>query len=98
MGGYSVKPQGGKNYGKKRKKKYQESFKLVDRNHLYDAVEAIELVQKTAKANFDETVELSIRLGVDPRHADQQVRGAVVLPHGTGKTRTVLVFAKGGKR
>lgn len=82
---------------KKRGKKYQESFKLVDRTHLYDAVEAIELVQQTAKANFDETVELSIRLGVDPRHADQQVRGAVVLPHGTGKTRTVLVFAKGDK-
>lgn len=81
----------------KRGKKYQESFKLVDRTHLYDAVEAIELVQKTAKANFDETVELSVRLGVDPRHADQQVRGAIVLPHGTGRTRTVLVFAKGEK-
>ena len=81
----------------KRGKKYQESFKLVDRNHLYSSVEAIELVQQTAKANFDETVELSVRLGVDPRHADQQVRGAVVLPHGTGKTRTVLVFAKGEK-
>ncbi|HSH34705.1 50S ribosomal protein L1 [Schnuerera sp.] len=81
----------------KRGKKYQESFKLVDRTHLYEAVEAIELVQKTAKANFDETVELSVRLGVDPRHADQQVRGAIVLPHGTGRTRTVLVFAKGDK-
>ena len=81
----------------KRGKKYQESFKLVDRTHLYDAVEAIELVQKTAKANFDETVDLSVRLGVDPRHADQQVRGAVVLPHGTGRTRRVLVFAKGEK-
>lgn len=81
----------------KRGKKYQESFKLVDRTHLYDAVEAIELVQKTAKADFDETVDLSVRLGVDPRHADQQVRGAIVLPHGTGRTRTVLVFAKGEK-
>ena len=81
----------------KRGKKYQESFKLVDRTHLYDVVEAIELVQKTAKANFDETVELAVRLGVDPRHADQQVRGAIVLPHGTGRTRTVLVFAKGEK-
>ncbi|MCF6464403.1 50S ribosomal protein L1 [Clostridium sp. Cult2] len=82
---------------KKRGKKYQESFKLVDRTHLYEAVEAIELVQQTAKANFDETVELSVRLGVDPRHADQQVRGAIVLPHGTGRTRKVLVFAKGDK-
>jgi large subunit ribosomal protein L1 len=81
----------------KRGKKYQDSFKLIDRSNLYDAVEAIELVQQTAKAKFDETVELSVRLGVDPRHADQQVRGAVVLPHGTGKTRTVLVFAKGEK-
>ena len=81
----------------KKGKKYQDSFKLVDRTKLYEAVEAIELVEKTAKANFDETVELSVRLGVDPRHADQQVRGAVVLPHGTGKTRTVLVFAKGDK-
>lgn len=81
----------------KRGKKYQDSSKLVDRTHLYDAAEAIELVQQTSKANFDETVELSVRLGIDPRHADQQVRGAVVLPHGTGKTRTVLVFAKGEK-
>jgi large subunit ribosomal protein L1 len=81
----------------KKGKKYQDSSKLIDRTHLYDATEAIELVQQTAKANFDETVELSVRLGIDPRHADQQVRGAVVLPHGTGKTRTVLVFAKGEK-
>ena len=81
----------------KRGKKYQDSFKQVDRNHLYDPAEAIELVQQTAKANFDETVDLSVRLGVDPRHADQQVRGAVVLPHGTGRTRRVLVFAKGEK-
>ena len=81
----------------KRGKNYQESMKLVDRLNAYDPEEAIELVQKTAKAKFDETIELSIRLGVDPRHADQQVRGAVVLPHGTGKTKKVLVFAKGDK-
>lgn len=81
----------------KRGKKYEESLKIVDKHKLYDPLEAIELVQKTAKANFDETIELSVRLGVDPRHADQQVRGAVVLPHGTGKTRKVLVFAKGDK-
>ncbi len=82
----------------KRGKNYQEAMKLVDRTKLYDTVDAIELVQQTAKAKFDETVELSVRLGVDPRHADQQVRGAVVLPHGTGKTRRVLVIAKGEKQ
>lgn len=81
----------------KRGKKYLESAKLVDRATLYDPEEAIELTQKTAKAKFDETVEAHIRLGVDSRHADQQVRGAVVLPHGTGKTVKVLVFAKGDK-
>lgn len=81
----------------KRGKKYQDSIKLVDRHKYYEPVEAIGLVQEIAKANFDETVELSVRLGVDPKHADQQVRGAVVLPHGTGKTRKVLVFAKGNK-
>lgn len=81
----------------KRGKKYEDSLQLVDRHKLHEPLEAIELVQKTAKANFDETIELSVRLGVDPRHADQQVRGAVVLPHGTGKTRKVLVFAKGDK-
>ncbi|MBW4869937.1 MAG: 50S ribosomal protein L1 [Clostridiaceae bacterium] len=81
----------------KRGKKYQDSIKLVDRHKFYEPLEAIKLVQETAKANFDETVELSVRLGVDPKHADQQVRGAVVLPHGTGKTRKVLVFAKGEK-
>jgi len=81
----------------KRGKKYDDSVKLVDREKLYDVDEAIELVEKTAKANFDETIELSIKLGVDPRHADQQVRGAIVLPHGTGKTKKVLVFAKGEK-
>jgi large subunit ribosomal protein L1 len=78
-------------------KNYIESAKLVDRNALYTPVEAMELAVKTAKAKFDETVELAVRLGVDPRHADQQVRGAVVLPHGTGKTVRVLVFAKGDK-
>jgi large subunit ribosomal protein L1 len=81
----------------KRGKKYQESVKAVDKEKLYDIKEAIELVQETARANFDETIELHVRLGVDPRHADQQVRGAIVLPHGTGKTKKVLVFAKGEK-
>ena len=81
----------------KRGKNYQDSLKLVDRTKLYDLDEAIELVQQTAKAKFDETVDLSVRLGVDPRHADQQVRGAVVLPHGTGKSKTVLVITKGDK-
>lgn len=81
----------------KKGKRYVESAKLVNKETLYDVNEAIELVQQTAKAKFDETVELHIKLGVDSRHADQQVRGAVVLPHGTGKTRKVLVFAKGDK-
>jgi large subunit ribosomal protein L1 len=81
----------------KRGKKYTESAKLVDRFKLYDPSEALDLVQKAAKAKFDETVEAHIRLGVDSRHADQQVRGAVVLPHGTGKKVRVLVFAKGDK-
>lgn len=78
-------------------KNYIESAKLVDRNVLYSAKEALELTVKTSKAKFDETIELAIRLGVDSRHADQQVRGAVVLPHGTGKVVRVLVFAKGAK-
>ena len=82
---------------KKRGKKYQDSIKLVDREKVYSAQEAAELVVKTATANFDETIDLAIKLGVDPRHADQQVRGAIVLPHGTGKTSRVLVFAKGDK-
>ncbi|HAA25735.1 MAG TPA: 50S ribosomal protein L1 [Ruminiclostridium sp.] len=81
----------------KRGKKYLESLKLVDRMKLYEPAEAMDLVQKTSKAKFDETVEVHIKLGVDSRHADQQVRGAVVLPHGTGKTVRVLVFAKGEK-
>jgi len=75
-------------------KKYQESAKLVDKMNLYDPADAFDLVIKAAKAKFDETVELHIKLGVDSRHADQQVRGAIVLPHGTGKTRRVLVFCK----
>ena len=78
-------------------KKYIESAKLIDKSALYNPIEALELSLKTAKANFDETIELHVRLGVDPRHADQQVRGAVVLPNGTGKTVRVLVFAKGDK-
>lgn len=80
-----------------RGKKYIESAKLIDRNKFYDPSEAFELAQKSAKAKFDETVEAHIKLGVDSRHADQQVRGAVVLPHGTGKKVRVLVFAKGDK-
>ncbi len=78
----------------KKGKKYQDSAKLIERGNLYDPTEALELVGKTAKAKFDETVEVHLRLGVDGRHADQQVRGAIVLPNGTGKTARVLVFAK----
>ncbi len=78
-----------------RGKKYIESAKLIERTKLYDTNEALDIVVKTGKAKFDETVEAHIKLGVDSRHADQQVRGAVVLPHGTGKTVRVLVFAKG---
>ena len=78
-------------------KKYVESSKLVDKNVLYTPAEALDLAVKTAKAKFDETIELHVRLGVDPRHADQQVRGAVVLPNGTGRSVKVLVFAKGAK-
>lgn len=81
----------------KRGKKYNEVAKLVDTTMLYDTIDAIDLVQKTSVTKFDATVEAHIRLGVDSRHADQQVRGAVVLPHGTGKTVRVLVFAKGDK-
>ena len=81
----------------KRGKKYLEALKLVDRTKHYEVNEAIELVLKTAVKNFDETIEVAVRLGVDPRHADQQVRGTVVLPHGTGKSVKVLVFAKGDK-
>ncbi len=81
----------------KRGKKYIESAKLVDRTQQYDVADAVALVKKTAGAKFDETVEIHIRTGCDGRHADQQIRGAVVLPHGTGKTVRVLVFAKGVK-
>lgn len=80
-----------------RGKKYQESAKKIDKSALYDTAEAMDLVVKTAPAKFDETVELHVKLGVDSRHADQQVRGAIVLPHGTGKIARVLVFAKGDK-
>ncbi len=80
-----------------RGKKYQESAKKIDKNALYDTNEAMSLVVETAPAKFDETVALHVKLGVDSRHADQQVRGAIVLPHGTGKTQRVLVFAKAAK-
>ena len=76
-------------------KKYSDSAKLIDKSKMYDPAEALALVCQTSKAKFDETIEIHIRLGVDSRHADQQVRGAVVLPNGTGKTARVLVFAKG---
>ncbi|MBS5737151.1 MAG: 50S ribosomal protein L1 [Clostridiales bacterium] len=81
----------------KKGKKYIESAKLIDKSKLYDSDEALSLVCQTAKAKFDETVELHVKLGVDSRHADQQVRGSIVLPHGTGKSVKVLVFAKGDK-
>ena len=80
-----------------RGKKYTDSAKLIDKNAFYEAAEGMELVCKSATAKFDETVELHVKLGVDSRHADQQVRGAIVLPNGTGKTRKVLVFAKDAK-
>ena len=80
-----------------RGKKYQDSAKQIDKANLYDTAEAMDLIVKTAPAKFDETVELHVKLGVDSRHADQQVRGAIVLPHGTGKVPRVLVFAKGDK-
>jgi large subunit ribosomal protein L1 len=81
----------------KKGKKYQEAVKLIDRETAYDIAEAVELVKKASSAKFDETVEVAARLGVDPKKADQQIRGAVVLPHGTGRTQRVLVFAKGEK-
>ena len=81
----------------KKGKKYIESAKLVDKTKLYDTDEAMKLAIETSKAKFDETVEIHVRLGVDSRHADQQVRGAIVLPHGTGKSVRVLAFAKGDK-
>ena len=82
---------------KKLAKRYAESAKLVEKNKEYDIKEALELIEKMPKAKFDETVELHVKLGVDSKHADQQVRGVIVLPHGTGKTQRVLVFAKGDK-
>ena len=81
----------------KKGKKYQDSVKLIEKGKLYDSAEALDLVCKTSKAKFDETVEIHVKLGVDSRHADQQVRGAVVLPNGTGKEVKVLVFAREGK-
>lgn len=81
----------------KRGKRYEDAVKEINKSELYESTEGLKLVRDLAKAKFDETVEIAVRLNVDPRHADQQVRGAVVLPHGTGKTRTVLVFAKGEK-
>ena len=78
-------------------KKYKDSVKLLEKSKLYDPEEALELVCQTSKAKFDETIEIHVRLGVDSRHADQQVRGAIVLPNGTGKTARVLVFAKGDR-
>lgn len=81
----------------KKGKKYVESAKLVDNTKVYEAKEALEIIEKMPKAKFDETVELHVKLGVDSKHADQQVRGTVVLPHGTGKSLRVLVFAKGDK-
>lgn len=81
----------------KRGKNYIDSKKLIEKNKLYDSAEAMALAIQTAKSKFDETIELHVKLGVDPRHADQQVRGVVVLPHGTGKTVRVLVIAKGEK-
>ncbi|MBC5649513.1 50S ribosomal protein L1 [Christensenella tenuis] len=81
----------------KRGKNYQDSVKSYDKMNLFDPEEAVKICRETAKAKFDETIELSVKLGVDPRHADQQVRGAVVLPHGTGKTVRVLVITKGDK-
>ena len=82
---------------KQRSKKYQDSVKLIDKNANYDVKSAIELIEKMPKAKFDETVEAHFKLGVDSKHADQQVRGVIVLPHGTGKTQRVLVFARGEK-
>jgi len=82
---------------KKRSKKYQDSVKMIDTNASYDAKAAIDLVEKMPKAKFDETIEAHFKLGVDSKHADQQVRGVIVLPHGTGKTQRVLVFARGPK-
>src|SRR5690625_3574371 len=82
---------------KKRSKNYQEAAKLVDSTKTYEITDAVEILKKASKANFDESVEVAFRLGVDPKKAEENLRGAVVLPHGTGKTQRVLVFAKGDK-
>ncbi|HLR09185.1 MAG TPA: 50S ribosomal protein L1 [Bacillota bacterium] len=82
---------------KKKSKRYMQALERIDRTKAYDINEAVELLKEMSKANFDETVEVAFRLGVDPKKADQQIRGAIVLPHGTGKTQRVLVFAKGEK-
>lgn len=82
---------------KKRSKKYQQAVELVEKDRYYGISEAVDLLKQTAKANFDETVEVAFRLGVNPKNADEQIRGALVLPHGTGRTQTVLVFAQGEK-
>jgi large subunit ribosomal protein L1 len=97
VGGYSANTTKEEITMAKQGKKYAEAAKLIDSEALYEAKEAIELVKKAATAKFDETVEVAVRLGVDPRKQDQAVRGVVVLPHGTGKTKRVLVFAKGDK-
>jgi len=97
VGGYSAKTTKEETNMAKKGKKYIEAAKLVDRTNAYSVAEAIELVKKTNTAKFDATVEVAFRLGVDPKKADQQIRGAVVLPHGTGKVQRVLVFAKGEK-
>lgn len=97
MGGTSPDITTGGNLFMKRGKKYLEAAKSIDRASLYEATEAIKLIKQTAVAKFDETIEVHIRTGCDGRHADQQIRGAVVLPHGTGRTVKVLVFAKGTK-
>src|SRR5690625_7092978 len=82
---------------KKRGKKYKQAAELVDRDTHYEITEAVDLLKQAAKANFDETVEVAFRLGVNPKNADEQIRGALVLPHGTGRTQTILVFAQGEK-
>jgi len=97
VGGYSAKTTKEETKMAKKGKKFLEAAKLVDRSNFYSVQEAVELVKKTSIAKFDATVEVAFRLGVDPKKADQQIRGAVVLPNGTGKTQRVLVFAKGEK-
>jgi large subunit ribosomal protein L1 len=97
VGGLTVKPQQGGKTMPKRGKKYREAAQLIDQEQQYNAEEAIELAKKTSIVNFDATVEVAFRLGIDPRKNDQQIRGAIVLPNGTGKSQRVLVFAKGEK-